>query len=115
MSLKSFLEKKENVTVPTIQAAVEELWGQSPQLIKKIPTGVRGLLFRQVYPHGVCAKAGIKDENIMLQADDQIFERVEPFVKYIRSRKIGEEIKFLICNSTGKNKKVVTVKLAELK
>lgn len=114
-SLKYLLEKKETIVVPTIQAAVEELWGQSNLLISDMPKEMRGLLFRQVYPHGVCAKAGIKDENIMLQADDQIFERVEPFVKYIRSRKIGEEIKFLICNSTGKNKKVVTVKLAELK
>ena len=36
-SVKNFLEKKENVSVPTIQAAVEELWGQSPHLIQKMP------------------------------------------------------------------------------
>ena len=80
-----------------------------------MPKEVKGLLFRQVSPHGACAKAGIKDENIMLQADNQIFERIEPFVKYIRSRKIGEEIKFLISNSNGENEKMVSVKLAELK
>ena len=115
ISLKSFLENKETVAVPTIQSAVEELWGQSPLLISDMPKEVKGLLFRQVSPHGVCAKAGIKDENIMLQVDNQIFERIEPFVKYIRSRKIGEEIKFLISNSNGENEKMVSVKLAELK
>ena len=115
ISLKSFLENKETVTVPTIQSAVEELWGQSTRLISDMPKEVKGLLFRQVSPHGVCAKAGIKDEDIMLKADNLVYERIEPFVKYIRSRKIGEEIKFLISNSNGENEKMVSVKLAELK
>ncbi|MBT3666838.1 MAG: hypothetical protein HN548_05100 [Opitutae bacterium] len=115
ISLKSFLENKETVIVPTIQSAVEELWGQSTRLISDMPKEVKGLLFRQVSPHGVCAKAGIKDEDIMLKADNLVYERIEPFVKYIRSRKIGEEIKFLISNSNGENEKMVSVKLAELK
>ena len=40
---------------------------------------------------------------------------IEPFVKYIRSQKIGDEIKFLISDSNGENEKMVSVKLAELK
>jgi S1-C subfamily serine protease len=115
ISLKSFLENKETVTVPTIQSAVEELWGQSPLLISDMPKEVKGLLFRQVSPHGVCAKAGIKDENIMLQADNKTYQRIEPFIKYIRSLSIGSEIKFSICNFEGENIRTIAINLAELK
>ena len=114
-SLQSFLEKKEVVSVPTLEAAVEELWGQSPELISTLPKGIKGLLFRQVSQNGVSAKNGIKNEDIMLKADNLVFERIEPFVKYLRSRKIGSEIKFLICNSAGGGKRSISVPLAELK
>ena len=114
-SIKSLVKNQRTVSVATIEAAVEELWGQSPYLIKEIPSPIKGLLFRQVSPQGVCGKAGIKDEDILLSANGQTYERIETFMKFIRSFKIGTEIKFTVCDFKGKNKKVVTIELAELK
>ena len=113
--LKSFLESRKTVIVPTIQAAVEELWGQSTRLIGDMPKNIKGLLFRQVSPSGICATVGIKDEDIMINANNLVFERIEPFINYIRAQKIGTEINFIVCNSSGKNERQVTIKLAELK
>jgi len=114
-SIKSLLKNQRTVSVATIDAAVEELWGQSPYLIKEIPSHIKGLLFRQVSPQGVCGKAGIKDEDILLSANGKTFERIETFMKFIRSFEIGTEMKFTVCDFKGKNKKVVTIELAELK
>ena len=114
-SIKSLVKNQRTVSVATIEAAVEELWGQSPYLIKEIPSHIKGLLFRQVSPQGVCGKAGIKDENILLSANGKTFERIETFMKFIRSFEIGTEMEFTVCDFKGKNKKVVTIELAELK
>ncbi|MDG0964208.1 MAG: trypsin-like peptidase domain-containing protein [Opitutales bacterium] len=114
-SIKLLLEKKATISVPTIQAAVEELWGQSPFLLKTMPDALKGLLFRQVSPKGVCGKAGIKDEDIMREVNGITFQRIEPFISYIRSLQIGEEVEFLICDAKGENKKKISILLAELR
>ena len=114
-SIQFLLEKKSTISVPTIQAAVEELWGQSPLLLKNMPDPVKGLLFRQVSPKGVCGKAGIKDEDIMQEVNGITFQRIEPFISYIRSLSIGDEIQFLICDAKGENEKNISILLAELK
>ena len=114
-SIKPLLKNQQTITLPTIEAAVEELWGQSPYLLKEMPDRIEGLLFRQVSPKGVCGKAGIKDEDIMLEANGKKFQRIEPFMTYIRSLKVGTEITFLICNAKGENNKTITIQLAALK
>ena len=90
-------------------------FGGNPHLINIMPKGIRGLLFRQVLKDGASAKAGIEDENIMLKADKLVFQRIEPFVDYPRSRKVGSNIQFEICDLDGKNEREITVKIAELK
>ncbi|MDC1309581.1 trypsin-like peptidase domain-containing protein [Opitutales bacterium] len=114
-SIRLLLEKKKTISVPTIQAAVEELWGQSPVLIETIPDQVKGLLFRQVSQKGVCGKAGIKDEDIMREVNGITYQRIEPFISYIRSLSIGDEVQFLICDAKGENEKNISILLAELK
>ena len=68
-SIRNFLAKKQNISVACIQAAVEELWGQSPQLIEKFKPGTQGLLLRQVKRNGAAFEAGLRDENLILEAD----------------------------------------------
>jgi hypothetical protein len=63
----------------------------------------------------VCGQAGISDEDIMLSANGKTYQRIEPFIKYIRSLSIGSEIKFSICNFEGENIRTIAINLAELK
>jgi S1-C subfamily serine protease len=100
--------------VPTIEAAVEELWGQSPNLLIRLPKGTKGLLFRQVFNNGISAKAGIKNEDIMLSANDKTYERIEPFLEFVRAQEIGSKIKFLVCSANGKNKREISLMLTGL-
>ena len=113
-SIKKLLDAQKDVVIPTIESAVEELWGQSPRLLEKLPNEIKGLLFRQVIPDGVCAKAGIKNEDIMLLANGKNYLRIEPFIKYIRSLKINSEVKLSVCDAKGENKRQVKITLQPL-
>ena len=113
-SIKELLTAKKDIVVPTIGSAVEELWGQSPRLLEKLPTEIKGLLFRQVTSKGVCAKAGIKNEDIMLSANGKTYERIEPFIKYVRSLKIDSELNLKVCDAKGENKRQVKITLRPL-
>ena len=90
--IKKLIDLKKDISIPTLESAVEELWGQSHSLIQKLPEGIKGLLFRQVSPSGVCAKAGIKNEDIILSINGKKYQRIEPFIDYIRSKSPGKKI-----------------------
>ncbi|MBT7925237.1 MAG: trypsin-like peptidase domain-containing protein, partial [Opitutae bacterium] len=62
-AIRSLMEKRETIVTPTMQAAVEEIWGQSPEFLEKIKPNTKGLLLRQVAKGGVAAKAGLKNEE----------------------------------------------------
>ena len=114
--IHSLLEKRENVVVANMQAAVEEIWGQSPEFLEKTKPGLRGLLIRQVAKGGVAAKAGIKDEEIILKVGGKrTFERIEPFIRMLRRKKPGDTLRLTIGGSTGESQREVTIKLAALK
>ena len=113
--VNNLIAQRKDIVVPTIEAAVEELWGQSPNLLLWLQKGTKGLLFRQVFKNGIAAKAGIKNEDIMLSANNKTYERIEPFLEFVRSQKIGSKIKFLVCSANGKNQREITLKLTGLK
>jgi S1-C subfamily serine protease len=115
-AIRSLIEKKETVVTPTIQAAVEEIWGQSPEFLEKIKPNTKGLLLRQVSKVGVAAKAGLKDEEIILKVGGKrIFERIEPFMQMLRRKKPGDTLLLHIANSKGEGQRAVKIKLAGLK
>ncbi len=115
-AIRSLIEKKTTVVTPTMQAAVEEIWGQSPEFLEKIKPNTKGLLLRQVAKGGVAAKVGLKDEEIILKVGGKrIFERIEPFMQMLRRKKPGDTLLLHVADSKGEGQRTVKVKLAELK
>ena len=55
-SIRSLLEKKTDILPPTLQMAVEELWGQETNYLKEVPSGTKGLVVRQLQKDGAAAK-----------------------------------------------------------
>ena len=51
----------------------------------------------------------------MLSANGKKYDRIEPFLEYIRTQTIGKEMKFLISSADGKNQREVKLKLVGLK
>ncbi len=113
--VREFALKRKTVTTATLDGAVEELWGQSPEYLAKVPPNLHGLVLRQVRKEGSAAKAGLKDEEILLEVDGKKYERIEPFLKMVRSKRPGDELRLRVADKQGENPRKVTIKLAELK
>lgn len=113
--VREFTAKGVTVTTATMEAAVEELWGQSPEYLAKVPPDLRGLVLRQVRKEGTAAKAGLVDEEILLEVDGRKYERIEPFLKMVRSKRPGDELRLSVADKQGKNPRDLTLKLAALK
>ena len=114
-AIRKLWAKRENVVATTMQAAVEELWAQGPDYIAKAPDTARGLVFRQVDAGGVAGKAGIKDGDLLLRVGNRPYETVTDFMRSLRRRKPGDEIRMTISSARGEKRREVTFSLAELK
>ena len=110
-SLKGLLKKKQTVQSATMQAGVEELWGQEPSFISKLPKDFRGLVVRQLRGNGVAAKAGLKEWDVVVAAEGKPIERTDDLLQLIRSRKPGQTIRLQATDREGKNPRELTIKL----
>jgi len=113
-ALRRFLEKKETVQSATMQTGVEELWGQEPGFISKLPKGFRGLVVRQLRGNGVAAKAGLKEWDIIVAAEGKPIEHTGNLLRLIRSKKPGQSIKLRATDRMGKNARDLTVRLVPI-
>ena len=113
-SLKGLLEKKENVQSATMQTGVEELWGQEPSFISKLPRDFRGLVVRQLRKDGVASKAGLKEWDIIVEVDNKPVERTDDLMRLIRSREPGQTVRLKATDREGKNSRDLTIKLVPI-
>jgi serine protease Do len=113
-SLKRLLEKKQTVQSATMQTGVEELWGQGPSFISKLPEGFRGLVVRQLRKDGVAAKAGLKEWDIIVAADNKPVDRTDDLMRLIRNRETGQTVRLKATDREGKNSRDLTIKLVPI-
>jgi S1-C subfamily serine protease len=98
-----------------MNAAVEEIWGQSPEFIGKLPKGTRGLVVRHVQSKGTAAKAGLKEWDIIVAEDGKPVERTDNLLRLIRAKRPGQSIQLRVTDRIGKNPRTLTVKLVPIK
>ena len=113
-SLKGLLEKKETVQSTTMQTGVEELWGQEPSFISKLPRDFRGLVVRQLHKDGVASKAGLKEWDIIVTVDNKPVERTDDLMRLIRNRETGQTVRLKATDREGKNSRDLTIKLVPI-
>jgi len=114
-AIRKLCAERKTVVVPTMQAAVEELWAQGPEFIDNAPANAKGLVFRQVDAKGVAGEAGIKNGDLLLKMGKQSYETVTGFVRALRRRKPGGKIRLVVSNPRGEERREVQFPLAELK
>ena len=114
-AIKSLCESRKTVVATTMQAAVEELWSQSPEYVSGAPVDAKGLVFRQVDAKGVVGVTGIKNGDLLLKMGKRSYQTVSEFMKALRRRKPGDKINLIVANANGENRRKVVVALAELK
>jgi S1-C subfamily serine protease len=98
-----------------MNAAVEEIWGQAPGFIAKLPKGTRGLVARHVQSKGTAATAGLKEWDIITAINGKPIERTDNLMHRIRAKRPGQSIKLRATDRMGKNSREITIKLSPIR
>ena len=114
-AIRQLLERKKNIFPPTLQMAVEEIWGQDGNYIKAIPKETKGLVVRQLQKEGVAAKAGVKEWDLILKVDGRLIEETDAFIRHLRRKKPGDLLRLELMSKDGSDKRKAKVKLSPLK
>ena len=113
-ALKGLLKQQQTTQSATLQTGVEELWGQEPGFIKKLPKDFRGLVVRQLQTNGVAAKAGLKEWDIIVAVAGKTVDRTDELIGFIRSQKPGQSVEIKATDREGKNVRKLSIKLVSL-
>ena len=113
-SLKGLLKQKQTIQSATLQTGVEELWGQEPGFINKLPKDFRGLVVRQLQANGVAAKAGLKEWDIIVAVAGKPVDRTDELIDFIRSQKLGQSVQIKATDREGKNVRKLSIKLVPI-
>ena len=114
-AVRTLLKTGRDIESATMNAAVEEIWGQSPDFIAKLPKNARGLVARQVKPKGAAATAGLRELDLILTADGKPVQRSDNLLRHIRAKRPGQMIELRVTDREGKNPRTLKVKLAAVR
>ena len=114
-AVRALLKNPRTVESATMNAAVEEIWEQSPEFIAKLPKGTRGLVVRHVQSKGTATTAGLKEWDIIVAVDGKPVERTDALLRLIRAKRPGQSIQLRVTDRIGKNPRTLTVKLLPIK
>ncbi len=114
-AIRRILELKKDIHQPTLELAVEELWGQEVKYIREVPDDTRGLVVRQLKKNGVADKAGVKEWDLILKVNGKTIELTDEFMRFLRRKKPGQLIHLNVSEKDGGNPRKVKIELAPLK
>ena len=114
-AVRALLKNQRTLESATMNAAVEEIWEQSPEFIAKLPKATRGLVARHVQPKGAAAKAGLAEWDLITAVDGKPVERTDNLMHRIRANRPGQSIQLRVTDRTGKNPRTLKVKLVPIK
>lgn len=109
--IQFLLNTKATVETVTFGAAVEELWEQPWEFLKKFPQKTEGLVVRVPEADGPAAKAGIKEQDVIVAVNDKPIQLRDDFIRLLRSNRAGDEMKLSILRPGESKPLVVAVKL----
>lgn len=113
-AVHALLKSRVDMRATTLNAGVEELWGQSADFIAKLPTGMRGLVVRQLQAGGHADQAGLQEWDIITRVNDQLIERTDEFLRFMRELAPGDTIEVLAADRNGQNSRLLTIELGSL-
>jgi len=113
-SIKRLLTYKKSASTSSIQCAVEELWEQSVDLIKKFPENSKGVVVVKITKNGVSEKAGLKKDDLIISINNKEVQKRDEFYAILRSIKKGEMATLNVISPDKPEKKTITVQLQSL-
>ena len=112
--IQFLLNTKASATTPTLGVAVEELWEQPRDFLKKYPAKLEGIVLRQPIADGPAAKAGLKESDVVLALSGHPVRLRDQFMRFIRDAKVGDEVKLRFLRDGNTTPQEVSVKIGRM-
>ncbi len=101
--IQFLLDTKASPVALSIGAAFEELWEQSPEVLRSFPPRTQGVVIRVPEPEGPAAKAGLREGDVIIKAGGQTVTHRDQMIRMIRGLQPADQIHLLVLrpNQTG--------------
>jgi len=101
--------------VPTMGAAMEELWTQSQGFIARLPKGTQGIVTPRLDKGGPLDKAGMTHETLILEIDGKKVIYLDKLLEIVRSKKPGDRVTLKVIEPIGKPPREIKIRLSKVK
>jgi serine protease Do len=113
-AVRRIVENRRNAETPTLGLAVEETWQQQPDFLKRLPPRTEGLVVKILHDNGPAARAGLKQNEVIVAIDGRKVRLPDELLRYVRARKPGQTATLTILGPDGTGQRDVAVELGKL-
>jgi serine protease Do len=113
-ALRSLLADQRTAATATAGMALEETWQQQADFRKRFPARTEGLVARVLNKDGPATRAGIKQWDVIFEADGHPVRRTEQLVRIMRGKAPGDALPLKLLLPDGAGVREVVVQLGKL-
>jgi S1-C subfamily serine protease len=111
---RALLETQRTAATPTLGAALEETWQQQREFLDRFPPRTEGLVVKVLRGDGPAARAGLKQWDVIVQADGKPVRQPDELMRIVVSKKPGDVVPLTVLGPDGTGVRKTTVQLGKL-
>lgn len=113
-AVRRLLETRQSAATPNAGLAIEETWQQQRDFLDRFPPRTEGLVVKVLQADGPAARAGLKQWDLIVEAEGQAVRLPDELLRIVRSKKPGEALSLGVLGPDGTGKRQVAVTLGRL-
>jgi S1-C subfamily serine protease len=113
-ALRGLTRSQKTAATASPGLAVEETWQQQRDFLRRIPPRTEGLVVKVLKNDGPAARAGVKQWDVITEADGQTIRMPDELLRLIRSKTPGDTLKLTLLSPDGAGTRQVDVRLGKL-
>lgn len=110
-AIRKLLTSRQNAATPLLGMILSELWRQHPNYHRLFPAEIEGLFVTTVTQNAPAARAGVKEWDLVIEAEGQRVATVNGFFSILRSKKPNESLTVGLLEPGASTKRNVTITL----
>jgi S1-C subfamily serine protease len=108
---RRLLETQRHAATPTLGGAFEETWQQQRDFLDRFPPRTEGLVVRTLRDDGPVARAGLKQWDVILEADGKPVRLPDELLRIVFAKKPGDGLPLTVLGPDGTGVRKTTVQL----
>ncbi|MEX2215451.1 MAG: trypsin-like peptidase domain-containing protein [Phycisphaeraceae bacterium] len=98
-AIHQLLQSKESATTLSLGVAIEEMWEQPTDFLRKFPAKTEGIVIRTAHDGGPAAKAGLGESDVIVAVDGVPIRYRDQFMRLILATPKGKDVVLRVIHS----------------